>query len=95
MADKPDLTDANTDKDPKGKGSSSNSSLKKEFQVNSLDNLESYLISKPLNNYNAWSRAMRIVLGAKKKYRYVIGRIKKPYANAENYEDLEEVDLIV
>lgn len=38
MADKPGSDDKNTDSNPKGKGSSSSNSAKKEFQANSLDN---------------------------------------------------------
>lgn len=99
MGDKSDSRDSGKrdSDDPKGKGISSSGLGKKDFQVNTHDNPGICLVSKPLNgaNYNSWSRAMRIALGAKKKYGFVTGKIKRPEIGEENYDDWEEVDLMV
>ncbi|KAL0325488.1 UNVERIFIED_CONTAM: hypothetical protein Sradi_5118100 [Sesamum radiatum] len=55
------------------------------------------LVSTPLNgrNYMAWSRAMRIALGAKMKLGFITGKCVRPDENSDDFEKWMRVDCMV
>lgn len=81
----------------KGSSNSSNSNtgntnqmddkVDERYQLSSSDAPRAMIIYKPLDgsNYTAWSRAMKIPLGAKEKLDFVNGKCKPP-ANVESKE---------
>ncbi|GAA0149006.1 transmembrane signal receptor [Lithospermum erythrorhizon] len=46
------------------------------------------------NNYTIWSRAMKMVLGAKEKLGFIDGRVVVPNVGDENYDKLKRTDCM-
>lgn len=56
-----------------------------QYQLQFKDEPSAMIISKPLdgNNYNAWSRAMSIVLGAHEKLDFINGQLRHQLIRAQ------------
>ncbi|KAL0374189.1 UNVERIFIED_CONTAM: hypothetical protein Sradi_3334600 [Sesamum radiatum] len=67
------------------------------LQLQSSDHLGMVLVTTPLNgrNFLAWSRAVKIALGAKLKLGFITGECKKPAADSGHYRQWIRVDCMV
>ncbi|KAL0351159.1 UNVERIFIED_CONTAM: Retrovirus-related Pol polyprotein from transposon RE2 [Sesamum radiatum] len=67
------------------------------LELQSSDHPGMVLVSTPLNgrNYMAWSRAMRIALGAKMKLGFITGKCVRPDENSDDFEKWMRVDCMV
>ncbi|KAL0388423.1 UNVERIFIED_CONTAM: Retrovirus-related Pol polyprotein from transposon RE2 [Sesamum radiatum] len=66
------------------------------LELQSSDHPGMVLVSTPLNgrNYMAWSRAMRIALGAKMKLGFITGKCVRPDENSDDFEKWMRVDCM-
>ncbi|KAL0436217.1 UNVERIFIED_CONTAM: Retrovirus-related Pol polyprotein from transposon RE1 [Sesamum radiatum] len=67
------------------------------LQLQSSDHPGMVLVTTPLNgrNFLAWSRIVKIALGAKLKLGFITGECKKPAADSEHYRQWIRVDCMV
>ncbi|KAL0347665.1 UNVERIFIED_CONTAM: hypothetical protein Scaly_1782500 [Sesamum calycinum] len=67
------------------------------LQVQSSNHRGMVLVTSPLNcrNFSAWSREVKIALGAKLKLGFITGECKKPAVDSEHYKQWVRIDFTV
>ncbi|KAK4383884.1 hypothetical protein Sango_2739700 [Sesamum angolense] len=67
------------------------------LQLQSSNHPGMVLVTSPLNgrNFSAWSRAVKIALGAKLKLGFITGKCKKPAVDSEHYKQWVRIDCMV